>query len=171
MITLVPFENADIPLFLSWFDGTDAAFLIQFGGQKLFYPLTENQIISLLADPASLCFKARDPVSGETVGHCQLMRIDTTKHTAAVGRVLIAPAHRGHGLGTALIRSLIDHAKNVVHLKELSLNVFEFNTAAYTCYRNIGFIETGWKEQYYDLIGQTWKAISMKLDLPHYQEG
>jgi ribosomal protein S18 acetylase RimI-like enzyme len=52
-------------------------------------------------------------------------------------------AHRGQGLGTALMRSLLDAARHN-HVRCIDLTTGSFNAAAATLYRGQGFRDTGY---------------------------
>ena len=55
----------------------------------------------------------------------------------------VHPQHRGKGVGTALLQSLIDWAKGNPTLEKLCLMVFATNQAAIGFYRKMGFTEEG----------------------------
>ena len=52
---------------------------------------------------------------------------------------MVAPAWRGQGLGTYLVKHLIDRATQLLYLECLSKRLVEF----YTCF---GFVPVGWQE-------------------------
>ena len=51
----------------------------------------------------------------------------------------LLPSHRGQGLGSRLIRTVLDQA--AAEGKPLTLNVLEVNRRAYELYRRLGFTE------------------------------
>lgn len=62
-------------------------------------------------------------------------------HTAEVKRVYVRPAHRGLGLGEALVRRLMALAPTL-NVNHLILDAVAPTTHAQTLYRRIGFAET-----------------------------
>ena len=78
----------------------------------------------------------------------------------------IAKAHRGAGLGTRLMRSVVDWAHER-RLGALALLVFAHNAAAIALYRKFGFIEIARYPR--DVIrssGKVWDTLLMRLELP-----
>jgi ribosomal protein S18 acetylase RimI-like enzyme len=59
-----------------------------------------------------------------------------------LGRLVIAPAHRGKGLGAHLIRSLVARGAPLLGASECSLFVSHFNPAAARLYARLGFTVT-----------------------------
>ncbi len=55
----------------------------------------------------------------------------------------IAPLWQGCGVGTALIRALLDWAAADATLERVTLGVFATNTGARALYRRLGFVEEG----------------------------
>ncbi|MHC4388942.1 MAG: GNAT family N-acetyltransferase [Planctomycetota bacterium] len=55
----------------------------------------------------------------------------------------VHPQHRGKGVGTALLQSLIDWAKGNPTIEKLCLMVFATNQPAIGFYRRMGFVEEG----------------------------
>ena len=159
---LEEFRAEDIQELLGWLADTDEEFLIQFAGPAYNFPLDTNQLAETLMDDSNFSFRAVDETSGRPIGHCQLMRIDRQDKSAAIGRIFIRKEFRGRGYGREMTEKLVEYARDAFGLSTLTLNVFDFNRSAYSCYKNLGFTETGTSEKYFDAIGKTWKVISMK---------
>lgn len=64
---------------------------------------------------------------------------------AHVGRMLmvVSAAHRGRGIGTALMSAAIDRARAGGVLTKLSLAVMADNAAGIRIYRSLGFVDEG----------------------------
>jgi ribosomal protein S18 acetylase RimI-like enzyme len=56
-------------------------------------------------------------------------------------RIVIAPTHRGHGIGFSLVSSLVRDAHNL-GCEYVELQAFEENTAAMRLYQRLGFFRT-----------------------------
>ncbi len=64
------------------------------------------------------------------------------RHSAGVG-ISIRDGWRDRGLGTALMRELVDWARAHPELEQLTLCVFHDNPRAHAVYRKVGFMEDG----------------------------
>ena len=106
----------------------------------------------------------------KSIGHCQLMRIDRSEGTAAIGRVLLKREERGKGYGGMIIDELIKYAGRELNLSRLFLNVYEFNTPAVECYINAGFRVTGEAETFIPAVEDTWKSIMMEYRIEKRDE-
>ncbi len=64
------------------------------------------------------------------------------RHAAMLG-IAVAPQAQGQGVGSALMRALLDHADNWAHLLRVELSVFTDNARAIRLYRRCGFEQEG----------------------------
>ena len=62
-----------------------------------------------------------------------------TRHKGRIWGVFVAPAFRGHGLGRALLRALVDEARTIDGLEQLDLSVAVTQRAARRLYESLGF--------------------------------
>jgi ribosomal protein S18 acetylase RimI-like enzyme len=75
----------------------------------------------------------------------------------------VAPQWRGRGVGSALLATAIEWARER-GLHKLTLSVFPHNAAAIALYRKFGFIEEGRRvKQFRRASGELWDAIEMGL--------
>jgi GNAT superfamily N-acetyltransferase len=86
--------------------------------------------------------------AGEALGRLYLAR---WKSEHRIVDIALLPAHRGSGLGTALLTDLLDEAAAVG--KAVTIHVEKFNPAM-SLYRRLGFIAAG-EEGAYDLMRWT----------------
>jgi RimJ/RimL family protein N-acetyltransferase len=164
------FTEDDIDLLISWIP--DRRFLLQFAGPRYSFPLSKEQLLAEIEDMRTtmnkLLFKAVDE-KGNSVGHIQLLKIDRNNGSAYAGGVLIGEKNkRGNGLGFLMVTALIKKAFHELHLKTLSLNVFDFNIPAIRCYEKAGFKEVTRKEAKLPGFNETWYRITMKLNAVDY---
>jgi ribosomal protein S18 acetylase RimI-like enzyme len=84
-------------------------------------------------------------VDGQLQGMVGLTREPRAKnrHKGDVVAMYVAPESRRHGLAKALLRAVIDHARDVVGLEQLVLSVTRSNEAARELYRTAGFTTFG----------------------------
>jgi RimJ/RimL family protein N-acetyltransferase len=147
----------DFARLIAWSDSPEA--LRQWAGRLFDYPLDERQLDDYLrsAGPTRMIFTVVDGGTGEPVGHVELDRIEPGA-SAHVGRVIVAPARRGQGLGTALVEAVCRLAFEELGVGRVTLNVYEWNVAAIASYEKVGF-------RLGDLhrAGDKWAYYSMEL--------
>jgi len=76
-----------------------------------------------------------------TAGFIVPDRSPKSRHKGLLVGVHVAPAHRGHGLGRALVTAVIDHAR--AHVVLLQAGVGVANTPALRLYESLGFRHYG----------------------------
>lgn len=72
-------------------------------------------------------------------------RSPKSRHKGRLVGVHVAPAHRGHGLGRALVTAVIDHARAYVVLLQAGVGVT--NMPALRLYESLGFRRYGLEEK------------------------
>ncbi|MCP4163734.1 MAG: GNAT family N-acetyltransferase [Deltaproteobacteria bacterium] len=162
MIKLEQFTRNDIPVLLKWLEKTNEEFLVQFSGPRYTYPLSKEQILETMDNNSYILFKVIGEDTGEIVGHCQFLGVNTGTKSAKIGRILLIPEKRGHGYGAEIIRQLQKYGEKKLLLQKIILKVYDFNKSAYNCYLKCGFVETGREEIYFESINKTWNTISME---------
>lgn len=65
------------------------------------------------------------------------------RHGVELAGMYVAPAHRRHGYGAALLRAVIAQARAIDGVCQLGLSVNARNTAAKALYRSMGFTSWG----------------------------
>lgn len=95
-----------------------------------------------IGSPTSLFLAAWE--GDRIVGSLSLMGNTRRKirHQALIG-MMVAGDRRGRGIGRAMLRAVIDWARENPTLEILTLAVFPANVPAYELYRSMGFIEYG----------------------------
>ncbi|MFC7443145.1 GNAT family N-acetyltransferase [Laceyella putida] len=172
MITLKPFEPADMDRLIGWIDSPE--FLLQWAGPIFTYPLDKAQLeqhckqVDQSNPPSLLIFKAVDS-RNDVVGHIELSHIDYLNLSASISRVLVAPNKRGQGLGEHMMIQMLRIAFDQLHLHRIDLRVFDFNAGAIACYEKVGFIKEGlirdarkmgesyWSLYQYSLLEHEWR--------------
>ena len=75
-------------------------------------------------------------------------------------------AHRGQGVGTAMMRAAIDWARAQTGMHKLELEVWPHNAAGIALYRKVGFAVEGRRRRHYRRRnGELWDAVLMALVL------
>jgi RimJ/RimL family protein N-acetyltransferase len=178
MIRLLPFEENDFERLISWID--TPAFLLQWAGSIFRYPLDFEQLKRYLAEASgeyssSKIFKAVNSQE-KVVGHIELSNINSNHSSASISRVLVNPAYHGNGIGTSMLRSILEIGFNELNLHRIELRVFDFNSSAIACYKKVGFHIEGlhrdcrrFEEEYWSLyqmslLQDEWLAIQSRIN-------
>jgi RimJ/RimL family protein N-acetyltransferase len=164
MIKLVPFSSDHIDYMLTWCS-TDAE-LVQWVGATLVFPLDRRQLEDILAETqaeqsqrSAWMAVAED---GRVVGHIQLV-IDRRNGVGRLARVGIAPAERGRGYGSEMVRLVVERAFAEADIERIELNVFSFNTPAIRTYQKFGFVREGTRRSSVRVGDERWDTVMMGL--------
>ena len=100
------------------------------------------------------------------VGWCDVTRKPFVgfRHSAALGMGILA-SHRGRGLGSALLRTVLREAENQ-GLSRIELEVYSSNQRAIALYERFGFTREGIKRSGRVLDGRAEDVLCMGLLLP-----
>jgi RimJ/RimL family protein N-acetyltransferase len=112
MIKLLPFGKEDFERLKGWIDSP--ALLLQWAGPIFQFPLDAKQLERYLADASGessskRIFKAVNN-RGEIVGHIEISNIDLFNSSTTISRVLVNPSVHGEGIGTSMVRSILEIA-------------------------------------------------------------
>jgi RimJ/RimL family protein N-acetyltransferase len=141
VISFEPFHPGDTARLCEWVATPDE--LLRWTGAGLAFPLDRAQMEAVL-QRATLTGGGvwRVCERGRAVGHIEL-HPDLGHPTATVARVLVAPAERGRGLATAMLRRIVEIGFDERRLHRLELRVLDGNDAAVACYTRVGFVVEG----------------------------
>jgi RimJ/RimL family protein N-acetyltransferase len=164
MVTVVelrPLREDDFPRLIEAIPSADA--LLQWAGPGFEYPLTRDQLLAYVrsAGDSKQILAATDS-AGEMIGMAELT-ILRQHDLGLIGRVLVLPAVRGRGFGTALMREVVRLGFDVLNLHRLQLAVFDFNQAAIRCYERIGFVREGLLREARKGSDGYWNIVQMGL--------
>jgi RimJ/RimL family protein N-acetyltransferase len=167
-VRLRALECRDCQAVLSWITSADA--LLQWSGPWDFrWPLDIGQLrrdLDRAGDHRRLYAAVDD--GGELVGHAMLT-IQPDHRLGLIGRVLVDPARRGVGAGTALMGALAAVAFDQLGLHRLQLGVYDFNTGAIACYQRVGFVIEGRMRDSTRGTEGYWNGYVMALLEPEYR--
>jgi RimJ/RimL family protein N-acetyltransferase len=165
MITLRPFSKQDMPSISSWIHSKEE--LVQYAGPVFEYPLSWEQLEKHLADSCRQVYAAIRPNTTETIGTGEVYW--DAEDTPRLCRILVSPGERGKGLGKQIVLSLLELAFANVTVKEVSLNVYDFNTSAIKCYEQCGFKISSDQSIANRASWGDWRALHMRVDRETYQ--
>jgi RimJ/RimL family protein N-acetyltransferase len=143
-VYLRPADRPDIPLFVAWFN--DYATSRTLGLRApLSVPMEEQWFERAVADQGKTgyhfvaCLLEDDRPIG-TIGFFDL---DLNNGSAGLGISIGAATDRGRGLGTDMLRALLQFGFGQLRLERIWLDVYDFNPGARRVYERVGFVEEG----------------------------
>ncbi|MGP4060740.1 GNAT family N-acetyltransferase [Halobacillus sp. H74] len=161
MIELKPFTADDYDQLIQWVD--TPAFLMQWAGPTFHYPLNKEQLKDYSQTSDRISFKVIHKNSGETTGHISIGRIDPEQRKARIGKIMVPSSKRGRGLGTEIMKKMLAFAFNELSLKEVTLGVFDFNTAGICCYEKVGFKKKNLLRNHRKVGNEYWNLLEMSM--------
>jgi putative acetyltransferase len=114
-------------------------------------PLWEKRLASDARHLVSLVAE----MDGEIVGQATVVAHDRPriKHSGTFG-MAVADSHTGQGIGTELLRAILDLTDNWLNLRRLEIQVFVDNEPAIHLYEKFGFVREGTCRDYAFRNGQ-----------------
>ncbi|HLV43252.1 MAG TPA: GNAT family protein [Brumimicrobium sp.] len=135
MIELVPFSEEDFIIFKSWIHSAEELF--QFAGPLIPYPVTDNDLRKYINMKDRKPFKVVLNATQESIGHCEL---NFSNKIPRLSRILIGEKdNRNKGVGEYIVQEMVALLFQDPKINKVDLNVFEWNTAAISCYEKVGF--------------------------------
>ena len=163
MIQLAEFDESDIPRLISWIDSKET--LIQFAGTAFDFPLEFDQFVSNLNEENRNVYKAI--VKDQVIGHAELLF--NSNHSVKICRVFIGEnKERGKGYGTEIMKKLVQLSFDEFKVREIELNVYEWNITAIKLYEKLGFKHTSKYSESPIVNGRIWKGLNMELKIKEY---
>lgn len=132
--TLAKTRSVEIDELMNWFP--QAENIIVWGGPTFRFPFTRATFLEDIHWGRMASFSLKDRAA-TLAAFGQLYERDGRIHLA---RLVVNPSMRGQGVGKRLISMLMDAGQARFSGSEFSLFVFRENTAAYECYKSMGFI-------------------------------
>lgn len=112
-----------------------------FIGPRFVYPLTPDQIRTMLANRASPTVA----VDGDDkpIAYANLYDLNPEASTCWLGNVIISPDYRGRGVAERLLRTMMRKARDEHGIGTLKLYCHNTNTRALLFYAKHGFVPCG----------------------------
>lgn len=123
--------------------------------------LSEQYLNMLVTDDKRMTYAIE--VNGQHVGNIGLKDYNEDFKRSEIFVEVGEAEFRSKGVGKAAIAILLDYAFDVLNLREIRLEVLEFNAAAIHVYKKLGFVSTGSTGWHYDHHGQYWQVHGMVL--------
>lgn len=174
-IELRQFERQDFARLIEWSKSPE--FLLQYAGSSFSYPLDELQLENYIQGaegekPIRKIFKVVNLGNNAVIGHIELNKINLRNSSATVGRVLLGePELRGKGIGTQMVRKVLQIGFDQLGLHRIDLGVFDFNLAAIACYEKIGFVKEGYLRECAKVGNEYWSLYLMSMLESEWRRG
>lgn len=159
MIELTPFTIQDTSELIS--NIGDKRALLQFAGPAYQFPLTKEQLENDLNNENRFMFKVSDPSAGNVIGHAQIFVKETS---FLLGRILIWDQNnRGKGYGKKIVQQLLQYGFSHFIRETAELNVYDWNTGAFECYKKVGFKIDPDVISEVHIDHEVWRSLNMKI--------
>ena len=122
----------------------DVPALARIERDSFLYPWSVEQITHDITQN-SRAYVAVAELDGETAGYADMWIV---ADEAQLFNIAIAPQFRGMGIGSILLRYMIEKAE-AAGCRSMNLEVRRSNTPAFSLYRKSGFKESGVRKGYY----------------------
>ncbi len=165
MLRVRPYRQGDAKTIVTWCKDKET-FYKWSAGILGDYPISaqkmEDATMGRLDNARYFPFVAVE--EGDVVGFFTLRHPDESDEELRFGFVIVSPDVRGKGYGKKMLQLGLKFVFEVYGAKKASLGVFENNSAAYQCYKTVGFRENE-QIDWYNLNGEKWKCIEMELSV------
>ena len=160
---LGPLRRDQLPLLARWINDPEVRRGLAYRGLanedaelKWYEEMTEA---GRAPRPTAVAFAVHDAADGELVGVCDLGDID--HHFARAGFGIFLGLRRGRGIGTDATRLALDWAFNMLGLRSVILETYEFNEQARRAYERAGFRVIGRRRDAVSALGRRWDSFLM----------
>jgi len=158
---LSPVCIEDAPRFVEWLNDLEVAANLALAHQIISVP-GERDILERIARENEV-YSIVDIETDRLIGNCGLHRVDHINRTADCGLFIGDKDYWGRGYGTDAMKLLLDFAFNLLKLRNVKLDVYEFNTRAIRCYEKCGFKRIGHRRMARRIGGRAYDVIYMDI--------
>jgi diamine N-acetyltransferase len=160
---LGPLKRDHLPMFAQWINDPEVRRGLAYRGLanedaevKWYEEMTEA---GRAPRPTAVGFAVHDAADGELVGVCGIEGIDHHFSRAELG--IFLGRRRGTGIGTDATRLALDWAFNMLGLRNVMLETYEFNEQARRAYERAGFRGIGRRRDSVSVMGRRWDSLLM----------
>ncbi|MEN6410518.1 MAG: GNAT family protein [Anaerolineaceae bacterium] len=154
----------DVPLFVEWSQDTEY-WRLEAADPEIPRRLSriEEDFNRSEISGREIDFAIRTLIDPITIGYADLEMTNQANRDCYLGIGIGRREYWNRGYGTDVMRVLLRYAFEALNLHRVSLNVFEYNERAITCYRKAGFIEEGRQREFLRRDNQFWDLIYMGI--------
>jgi len=168
MLRLRPFRTPDAKTIITWTSEPEE-FYKWSAGIMGEYPVSEKRLLEAVSaredNPRYFPLTAFD--ENGPVGFFTIRTPGEDDKKVRFGYVIVDPSKRGLGYGKKMLQLGLTFAFDVYGAEEVSLGVFDNNAPAYNCYKRVGFVENGIREEY-NICDENWIDIEMVIKKNRY---
>lgn len=160
-IYLSPRSTEDYEIFAEWLNDFQVADYVGRSGM-LMSKEGEKEFLEANNNPEAT-FSIIDLESDKMVGTVGLESINHLNRCATLGIFIGDKDFRDKGYGTEAIKLVLEYGFKYLNLKNINLDLMEFNQRAYRCYQKCGFKEYGRRRKSVFVNGKYYDKISMDI--------
>lgn len=165
MLSLRPYKSSDYKYIINWINSSREC--AKWSADKFKYPLTKE----LLEKYKNKCDKENDTwifvavnEKGIPVGQLLFNRVNYEEESAHLSFVVVNPKFRGRGFGKEMMRQVIKYGFEICDFSKLTLNVFDNNPSAHSCYKAVGFKDIKHIDNVFTFKGEEWGLYEMAIN-------
>ncbi|GHU81206.1 N-acetyltransferase [Clostridia bacterium] len=159
---LSPFDRDDPEIVAKWAEWmNDRAVADYFDGYHTLVSLADAK--KKLAELMDYRFAMVLIESDALIGHISLHNIDHLNRNAFIGIFIGDAENRGKGYGAEAVRLVLDYGFKALNLHSVMLSVHADNHAAISCYKKVGFKESGRRREWIFKDGKYIDKIYMDI--------
>ena len=159
MLTLRKYRESDGNTVLSWIKDENA-FRMWCADRFEKYPLSPLDFNEIYRSGQLKGFVAYD--EDQMIGHLFMQTL--SEKTVKFGLIIVDAEKRGKGYGSKMLIAALDYAKSSLSAKRVILSAFDTNPAAYSCYKRLGFNETG-KVKEFLFFNETHRYFELEYEI------
>ena len=114
-------------------------------------------------------FAVRLLENDELLGNIGFNSLDMVNRNGVLGVLIGNSKHQRKGYGTEALKLILDYGFTFLNLRNISLNVFEYNEPAYNLYKKNGFKEVGRLRKAVEIMGKAYDVIIMDMLKEEFQ--
>jgi RimJ/RimL family protein N-acetyltransferase len=165
-------EQSDLENFVRWLNDPEVI-----AGLQIYTPLSvqeeqawfENMLMNHPAEHPMVIEVEQDGV-WRPVGNCGVHRIDWRIRSAELGIFIGEKSFWNQGIGTQVMKLLLQHGFNTLNLNRIALDVYGSNPRAIRTYEKAGFVLEGCKRQAAYRNGKYSDVLIMSVLRSEWQE-
>ena len=168
MIRLAYFEKTDFEQLINWISNEEL--MMNWSGAMFSFPLTHASLSWYLSDvndienSSAFIYKAIDTETNEVVGHISLGGVSKKNKSARISRVLVGEtANKGKGYCKQMVQAILKIGFEDLKLHRIELGVYDFNTAAISCYKKAGLTIEGTTRDCVLFKDKWWSLVEMSI--------
>ena len=160
-IYLSPRNSEDAEKFTEWLNDFNIADYIGKSGEVTTLEAERKFLSENITPEAVFVIVTLD--DNKMIGTVSLEKISWINRTATLGIFIGEEDYRSKGYGTEAIKLILEYGFKYMNLRNINLDLMEFNTRALKCYEKCGFKEYGRRRKCRFINGKYYDCISMDI--------